>query len=224
MGCTHHAARSGPHEGDRKIMHRRLPHRLTFTLLGRPMATDRYHMRAYEARRRGALATDSSLKADLELIARKWLADEWAVIPFQPFHFFSKEATLTLKPRLSRGFCCPAQIHESRSGTGASYPSRPAHGRTKGAHRSPALNSRAHASRGPSLAGCEVNAPSARRKSPHIREALRADPRSVAARIVRVGDQPRPARIAWTSRGATTHMGERRVMTDTILAKTRSCT
>src|SRR5262249_55988531 len=101
-------------------------------------------------------------------------------------------------------FCCPPQIHESRSRTGASYPSRPAHGRTKGAHRSPALNSRAHASRGPSLAGCEVNAPSARRKSPHIREALRADPRSVEARIVRVGDQPRPARIepaAWALDG-----------------------
>src|SRR5215467_16143386 len=80
--------------------------------------------------------------------------------------------------------------------------------------RSPALNSRARASRGPSLAGCEVNAPSARRKSPHIKEALRADPRSVEARIVRVGDQPRPARIAWTSRGATTHMREGRVMTD----------
>ena len=37
------------------------------------MATDRYHMRAYEARRR-ALATDASLKADLELIAQEWLA------------------------------------------------------------------------------------------------------------------------------------------------------
>ena len=74
-------------------MHRRLPHRLTFTLLGRPMATDRYHMRAYEARRCGALATDSSLKADSELTAQKWLADEWAVIPFKPFHFFGKEAT-----------------------------------------------------------------------------------------------------------------------------------
>jgi hypothetical protein len=42
-------------------------------LLGRAMATDRYHMRAYEARRR-ALATDASLKADLELIAQEWLA------------------------------------------------------------------------------------------------------------------------------------------------------
>ena len=31
-------------------------------------------MRAYEARRRGALATDFSLKADLELIAQEWLA------------------------------------------------------------------------------------------------------------------------------------------------------
>jgi hypothetical protein len=50
-------------------------------------------MRAYEARRRGALATDSSLKADSELTAQKWLADEWAVIPFKPFHFFGKEAT-----------------------------------------------------------------------------------------------------------------------------------
>ena len=35
--------------------------------------TDRYHMRAYKARRR-ALATDASLKADLELIAQEWLA------------------------------------------------------------------------------------------------------------------------------------------------------
>jgi hypothetical protein len=43
-------------------------------LFGRPMATDRYYMRAYEARRRGALATNSSLKADLELIAQEWLA------------------------------------------------------------------------------------------------------------------------------------------------------
>ena len=64
------------------------------SLLGRPMATDRYHMRAYEARRRGALATDSSFKANLELIAQEWLADEWAVIPFKPFHFFGKEGHL----------------------------------------------------------------------------------------------------------------------------------
>jgi hypothetical protein len=48
--------------------------RVTPDLLGRPMATDRYHMRAYEARRRRALATDPSLKADLELIAQEWLA------------------------------------------------------------------------------------------------------------------------------------------------------
>jgi hypothetical protein len=48
--------------------------RVTPGLLGRPMATDRYHMRAYEARRRGVLATDPSLKADLELIAQEWLA------------------------------------------------------------------------------------------------------------------------------------------------------
>ena len=38
------------------------------------MATDRYHMRAYEARRRRTLATDPSLKADLELIAQEWVA------------------------------------------------------------------------------------------------------------------------------------------------------
>ena len=81
--------------------------RVTPGLLGRPMATDRYHMRAYEARRRGALATDSCLKADLELIAQEWLADEWAVIPFKPSHFFGKEVTLTLKPRLSRGLLLP---------------------------------------------------------------------------------------------------------------------
>jgi hypothetical protein len=31
-------------------------------------------MRAYEARRRRTLATDPSLKADLELIAQEWLA------------------------------------------------------------------------------------------------------------------------------------------------------
>jgi hypothetical protein len=43
------------------------------------MATDRYHMRAYEARRRRTLATDPSLKADLELIAQEWvaLAERW---------------------------------------------------------------------------------------------------------------------------------------------------
>jgi hypothetical protein len=48
--------------------------RVTPDLLGRPMATDRYHMRAYEARRRRTLATDPSLKADLELIAQEWVA------------------------------------------------------------------------------------------------------------------------------------------------------
>src|SRR5438132_4028884 len=63
-------------------------------------------------------------------------------------------------------------IDGSRTAAGASCPSRPAHGRTKGAHRSPALNSRTHVSRVPSLAGGEVNAPSTRRKSPQIRGAL----------------------------------------------------
>src|SRR6516165_3375407 len=63
-------------------------------------------------------------------------------------------------------------IDVSRTAAGASCPSRPAHGRTKGAHRSPALNSRTHVSRVPPLAGGEVNAPSARRKSPQIRRAL----------------------------------------------------
>jgi hypothetical protein len=48
--------------------------RVTPDLLGRPMATDRYHMRAYEARRRRTLASDPSLKADLELIAQEWVA------------------------------------------------------------------------------------------------------------------------------------------------------
>src|SRR6516165_10747442 len=63
-------------------------------------------------------------------------------------------------------------IDGSRTVAGAFCPSRPAHGRTKGAHRSPALNSRTHVSRVPPLAGGEVNAPSARRKSPQIRRAL----------------------------------------------------
>src|SRR6516225_2280907 len=58
-------------------------------------------------------------------------------------------------------------IDGSRSAA-ASCPSRPAHGRTKGAHRSPALNSSTHVSRVPSVAGGEVNASSTRRKSPQI--------------------------------------------------------
>ena len=86
----------------------------------------------------------------------------------------------------SVGASCFRLIHESRSGTGTSCSSRPAPRRTKGAHCSPELNSTAHASRGPSLAGGEVNAPGARRKSPHIPEALRGDPRSVEAPAVRV--------------------------------------
>src|SRR5215472_13892498 len=59
----------------------------------------------------------------------------------------------------------------SRSAAGTSCPNRPAHGRTKGAHRSPAVNSSTHVSRVPSLASGEVNAPSTRRKSPQIRGA-----------------------------------------------------
>jgi hypothetical protein len=35
------------------------------------------------------------------------LADEWAVIPFKPFHFFGKQVGLTLKPGLSRGLLLP---------------------------------------------------------------------------------------------------------------------
>ncbi len=53
------------------------------------------------------MAPYSSLKADLELIAQERLADEWAVIPFKPFHFFGKEVSLTLKPGLSRGLLLP---------------------------------------------------------------------------------------------------------------------
>src|SRR5260370_28999063 len=86
----------------------------------------------------------------------------------------------------SVGASCFRPIHESRSGTGTSCSSRPAPRRTKGAHCSPELNSTEHAIRGPSLAGGEVNAPGARRKSPHIPEALRGDPRSVEAPAVRV--------------------------------------
>src|SRR5262249_15130746 len=62
-------------------MHRRLPHRLTFTLLGRPMGTDRYRLRASEARRRGALANS-----------------------VQTIPLLRQGGHLTLKPRLSRGF------------------------------------------------------------------------------------------------------------------------
>src|SRR5262249_16786236 len=62
-------------------------------------------------------------------------------------------------------------IDGSRSAAGTSCPNRPAHGRTKGAHRWPAVNSSTQVSRVPSLAGGEVNAPSTRRKSPQIRGA-----------------------------------------------------
>jgi hypothetical protein len=42
--------------------------------MGRPMAADQYRRRAFEARQRGATASDSSVKAGWERVAHEWLA------------------------------------------------------------------------------------------------------------------------------------------------------